>query len=531
MASPNTLKRTYAEAGLDHPTYDQSSPAHFQSLASTLTFESSQSFTSSQNPLAPHHSNTASEGFNSAGAIIPHENIQTASEPVVKKAKLTFAEKEVKRIEREFKDRQKAEEKAKREEEKAKKEEERLRREAEKEAEKARREEDKRTKDAEKEEKRRVKEEQARMRQEEKKQKEDERQRKEEEKNKKARVGLFKHLQVQCRSLMVLQSQLRLNAFFVQPSVTNRAPSGSPARDGPSPLSSRRSSISEINAMEAEARHRSCSISSTPRKPRLPDYERSFPTFFVQSHTTLAPNHRFCRNEEGLCYVQEKIDEALLQSQKANDTSKEIAFHPHNLLQVSPHQSHRCPPSVMSVKDIVAEIDSGSHNPIDLTESQLQRATKRPLDLLKSIPVKILKFAEDVRPPYIGTYTRLQDPRTISRLARNPFRRELPETNYDYDSEAEWEEPGEGEDLDSEGEEEIEDEDEADMEGFLDDEETDARAVKRRPILGDLEPTCSGLCWEGPQAQGSDNPTIDLLMFKLDILMGKHSLQDLYDLS
>ena len=191
MASPNALKRTYAEAGLDHPTYDQSSPAPFQSLATTPTFESNHSCTSSQTPFAPQHSNTTSEGFNSAGAIMPHENIPTASsEPAVKKAKLTFAEKEVKRIEKEFKDRQKAEEKAKREEEKAKKEEERVRREAEKEAEKARREEDKRAKDAEKEEKRRVKEQQARMRQEEKKQKEDERQKKEEEKNKKARVRI-----------------------------------------------------------------------------------------------------------------------------------------------------------------------------------------------------------------------------------------------------------------------------------------------------------------------------------------------------
>ena len=321
---------------------------------------------------------------------------------------------------------------------------------------------------------------------------------------------------------MVLQSQLRLNAFFVQPSSSNRAPSGSPARDGLSPLSSRRSSISDINAMEAEARHRSRSISSTPQKPRLPDYERSFPPFFVQSHTTLAPTHRFCRNE-GLCYAQERIDEALLQSQKASDISKEVAFHPSDLLHISPHANYRSPLSVMSVKDIVAEIDGVSHNPVDLTESQFQRATKKPLDLLKSVPVKILKFAEDVRPPYIGTYTRLRNAQSISRLARNPFRRELPETNYDYDSEAEWEEPGEGEDLDSEGEEEIEDEDEADMEGFLDDEETDARAIKRRPILGDLEPSSSGVCWEGPQAQGSESSTINLLVFKLDILMGENS--------
>ena len=192
MASPNALKRTYAEAGLDHPTYDQSTPAHFQSLATPPAFESSQSCTSSQIPLAPQQSSTASESFNPAGSIIPPENTPTApSEPAVKKAKLTFAEKEVKRIEKEFKDRQRAEEKAKREEEKAKKEEERIRKEAEKEAEKARREEDKRAKDAEREEKRRVKEEQARMRQEEKKQKEDERQKKEEEKNKKARVRIF----------------------------------------------------------------------------------------------------------------------------------------------------------------------------------------------------------------------------------------------------------------------------------------------------------------------------------------------------
>ena len=324
---------------------------------------------------------------------------------------------------------------------------------------------------------------------------------------------------------MVLQSQLRLNAFFVQPSLSNRAPSGSPVRDGPSPLSSRRSSISEINAMEAESRHRSRSISLTPQKPRLPDYERSFPPFFVQSHTTLAPTHRFCRDGEGLCYAHEKIDEALLQSQKASDKSEEVAFNPYNLLHISPDRSYRCPPSLMSVKDIVAEIDGVSHNPIDLTESQFQRATKKPLDLLKSIPVKILKFAEDVRPPYIGTYTRLRDAQSISRLARNPFRRELPETNYDYDSEAEWEEPGEGEDLDSEGEEDIEDEDEADMDGFLDDEETDARAIKRRPILGDLEPTCSGICWEGPQAQGSEKSTVDLVLFKLDMLMGEDSTE------
>lgn len=187
MASPNALKRTYAEAGLDHPTYDQSTPANFQTLAVPPAFASTQGCTSSQGPVAPQQ--FTPEGFNSAGGIIPSENATTSTlDPPLKKSKLTFAEKEVKRIEKEFKDRQRVEEKAKKEEEKAKKEEERARKEAEKEAEKARREEDKRAKDAEREEKRRIREEQARMRQEEKKQKEDERLKKEEEKNKKARA-------------------------------------------------------------------------------------------------------------------------------------------------------------------------------------------------------------------------------------------------------------------------------------------------------------------------------------------------------
>ena len=273
--------------------------------------------------------------------------------------------------------------------------------------------------------------------------------------------------------------------------------------------------------MEEQAGHRNRSLSTTPRKLKLPDYERRFPPFFVQSHTIVAPSNRFSRDERGLSLTREMIDQGLRKLQDANGESKDTMFNAYNLLHIPQHGTSRCPSRIRSVKDIVAQIDGASHNSIDLTESQCQRATKKPLDLLKSIPVKFLKFAEDVRPPYIGTYTRLRDAQSISRLGRNPFRRGLPHTNYDYDSEAEWEEPGEGEDLDSEGEEEIEDDDEADMEGFLDDEEADARAIKRRPILGDLEPTCSGLCWEGPHLQASDSATLDLLTFRLDVLIGE----------
>ncbi len=316
--------------------------------------------------------------------------------------------------------------------------------------------------------------------------------------------------------LTTLQSQLRLNAFFVQPSMSNGTPSASPTRDTASPLSSRRSSIVEIHAMEAP-RERSRSVSVAPQKYPPPDYERQFPSFFLQSHTLLAPQNRFSRDARGLEYAQTKIDEGLGQG-----TDTVAAFNAYDLLHLSSNASQRFP-RVHAVKDIIAKIHGSVRHPIDLTESQSRRATQKPTDLLKTVPMKYLKFYEDYRPPYIGTFTKPLDRRARSRLCRKPFGRELPNTNYDYDSEAEWEEPEEGEDLESEGEEEAgEEEEENEMEGFLDDDENDA--IKRRPLLGDLEPTCSGICWENGDSKLANLDVLELSLFKLDILMGKSSI-------
>lgn len=109
--------------------------------------------------------------------------------------------------------------------------------------------------------------------------------------------------------------------------------------------------------------------------------------------------------------------------------------------------------------------------------------------------MKSLKFGEDIRPPYQGTYTRRVSELSTRRLARNPYHRGLPDTDYDYDSEAEWEEPEEGEELDSEEEDEGSDEGEDDLEGFLDDEDDALAEGKRRLIVGDLEPVSTGIKW------------------------------------
>ena len=263
-------------------------------------------------------------------------------------------------------------------------------------------------------------------------------------------------------------------------------------------------------------RERSRSVSITPQKARLPDYERHFPPFFLQSHTKLAPYSRFSRDERGREYAQKKIDEGLGQGGGTNGP-----FNAHELLHL-PLVSRRRFPRVHTVKDVIARLHGSSRNPIDLTESQSRTTTQKPTDQLNTIPMKFLKFFEDYRPPYTGTFTKVKDRRTMANLSRKPCSREIPNIDYDYDSEAEWEEPGEGEDLDSEGEEEVgEDEEENDMEEFLDDEDD---AVKKRPILGDLEPTCSGICWEDVEDEESKLATLDVLdlpHFKLDILMGK----------
>jgi chromatin assembly factor 1 subunit A len=244
----------------------------------------------------------------------------------------------------------------------------------------------------------------------------------------------------------------------------------------------------------------------------------------------MAPQNQFSRDEHSLKYAQARIDEGF-SSSKAEGGSPPAAFDPFTLLHLSPNRRsgvyHR---RRFCVKEIVERIHGTARKPIDLTESGTN-SLRKPTQLLKYITTKYLKFAEDVRPPYIGTYTKITDQSAASKLRRNPFAKILPTTDYGYDSEAEWEDPGEGEDLDSEGEEEAgEDEDGDEMEGFLDDEDgaeiVRAANLKHRPLNEDLEPSCTGLCWENaldPACWSSAEAKVmvDLSSLRLEILSGR----------
>ncbi|KAL9127467.1 MAG: hypothetical protein Q9217_003667 [Psora testacea] len=476
MSSPSSLKRTFDEAGLEAAMEDSNVHKSFSPPPSQPMPVTSQTPSPALAPTVFSTSNPpVDDGPMPFTSMTPNlEPMATSTASTTKKARLTFAEKEARRMGKECKEQQKAEERARKDEERIRKEEE-----------KAKKVDEKKIRDAEREQKRKAKEEKDRLREEEKAKREEEKRQKEEEKNKKART------------------QLRLNAFFGQPSAPTKSSTGSPTRDDLSPPNSRCSSIAEADTIETNRQSRSVSL--TPPKPALSDYERAFPPFFLQSHTSLAPFNHFLRDEQGLPYAQSKIDEGLFSGYNIQELSR--------LAPRKSRQRYRLTPTV---KDILVRMNGTPQNPIELSDAK--DTSLRPAELLRPISMKVLKFAEDVRPPYIGTYTKLTDRTTIARLSRNPFSRGLPEADYDYDSEAEWEDPGEGEDLDSEGEEELDEEDEDEMEGFLDDEETaDPRAVKRRPLLGDLQPTCTGICWTGELSAP------DLSIYGIDMLIGSNA--------
>ncbi|KAJ5575899.1 hypothetical protein N7535_002825 [Penicillium sp. DV-2018c] len=383
--------------------------------------------------------------------------------PASKKRKLAPPGEAPNQQEKEAKDRQKAEEKARKEEERVKREEDKAKREeekrlkaeekrkrdAEREEEKRLKEEEKRKKEAQREQERKQREEKKKAKEEEKAAKEEEKRKKEEEKEKKTR------------------SQMKLNSFFAKPPVPSASSGVAAATSSPKKSSTAESSEESRGSQSA--------------------YEREFPSFFLQSHTTVAPSHRFKRDPEALEHARQTIDDFL-----SNESPIDVhPFRPSEAFRMIPFRRGSRP--TPSVKNILLQLQNFE----DQTDTQNsgRRPASSALDLLRKIKMKSLKFGEDIRPPYQGTYTRQVSPSSSRRLARNPYHRGLPETDYDYDSEAEWEEPEEGEELGSEEEDEGSDEGEDDLDGFLDDEDDALAEGKRRLIVGDLEPVSSGLKW------------------------------------
>lgn len=422
--------------------------------------------------------------------------------PPPKKAKLTFQEKEIKRINKEIKDKERAEEKARKEAEKARKDaekqahaDEKAKKDAEKEAERKKKEAEKEEKRLAQEEKRLAQEEKRLAQEAEKAAREEKRRRKEEEKLKAEEEKKKKD-----------KGQMKLGNFFNIPASTRPRASSVDSKGrtsmSPAPQSS--------NVSAAIA-----SPMKTPNKPEKTAYEKLFPDFYIQQGVTVAPINRFERDEEAVEAIESILDSYLSGDRspgRQRTFDAPALFHTSSLYDKPRGKKH------VPVREIMSDFYSGnSSKPIDLTTDSQNSQIKRTGDLLKGIPMKILHFQEDVRPPYRGTYTS-RPVSGMSKLARNPLRRDLPNTDYDYDSEAEWiQDDEDAEDLKSEGDEEEELGDDEDMDDFLDDENDETANSRRLVLQGDLEPVSTGLCWEDRKRR---NLNVKMIAYRMEVILG-----------
>ncbi|KAF5976205.1 chromatin assembly complex subunit p90 [Fusarium coicis] len=369
---------------------------------------------------------------------ITQKTINSESKPattLVKRKKLTPAE-------RAEKEKESARQKAEKEKENARLKEEREQKAAIRAVEKANAEAEKAAKAKEREEKRR-------QREEEKKRKDDEKKRKEEEEEKKAR------------------QQRTLGSFFKVPST--------PKKTG--------DITQPKNAMPGDP---------SPAKPanNLPktEYEKIFKPFFIKDNTRIA--HIGPEMDTETREVKSKILDECIGGQRAGELDPS-RFDTVRLFCL-PSKPQKRGVLHHPVKHIMEQVFRETEKAENAGPEHVDKIMRDTRQKLSKVPMKVISFSQDVRPPYYGTVTfkpfvlgRLN----MSQLARTPTARRLP-LDYDYDSEAEWQEEEEGEDLDvDDDEEEMDDED--DMDEFLDDSE-DA-GLSRRIFANTIEPDSTGI--------------------------------------
>lgn len=245
-------------------------------------------------------------------------------------------------------------------------------------------------------------------------------------------------------------------------------------------------------------------------KPKKSQYEKMFHPFFVKENTRLASLGP--QMDEETREAKARILDEFISGKRGEN----VATRPFNAVDLfafpsKPAKRGKLHHPVRHIMEKVYQDTEKSKNP-DEARKIIAKARQK----LAKIPVKVISFSQDVRPPYYGTMTFKQfalGQNNMSQVARNPIGKRLP-LDYNYDSEAEWQEE-EGEDIDvDDDEEELDDED--DMEGFLDDSE-DA-GLSRRIFANTLEPESTGICFENHRRQGPNEVTFE---HKMEFIHGK----------
>ncbi|KAK0728369.1 chromatin assembly factor 1 subunit A-domain-containing protein [Lasiosphaeria miniovina] len=235
-------------------------------------------------------------------------------------------------------------------------------------------------------------------------------------------------------------------------------------------------------------------------------YKQMFQPFFVKDHVTLASTpFRMDETRD----AKSKILDEYLEGKRGEFIP--VAFNPSDALQIPfPVRRGRVYPSV---RKIMAEYGDSSSTPVDLTTESQNTQIRHTRDALKTVPLKSLKFREDVRPPYIGTISGLlPGVKSLRKVARNPLARNILPLNYEYDSEAEWQEE-DGEDVEDLEDEEEDADNDSDVDSLIDDSED---APARLVFSGGMEPESTGLCWEDNKRL---NSVPDVCKFRMEVIL------------
>ncbi|KAI1328846.1 chromatin assembly factor 1 subunit A-domain-containing protein [Xylariaceae sp. FL0255] len=259
------------------------------------------------------------------------------------------------------------------------------------------------------------------------------------------------------------------------------------------------------------------------REPSKSAYDLAFQPFFVKSGVTLAPSPFEMDNET-------KEAKSNILDEYINGARGEfVPSKPFNAVKTFdlafPQQRGIIPPSV---KKIMETIHGDSFETAfamkEKTKSQTEKLYSTAQDHLSAVPIKYLKFFEDVRPAYYGTMSTPMSYHQLRKLSRRPSERVLKELVYDYDSEAEWVED-DGEDLDDAEDDEEDVDGDEEMDDFVDDSEAVAN-LARPGFEADSLPVSTGICWENKKRLG---PSATVYKYRLEILLDtlpRHTLID-----
>ncbi|KAI1126044.1 chromatin assembly factor 1 subunit A-domain-containing protein [Nemania abortiva] len=253
-------------------------------------------------------------------------------------------------------------------------------------------------------------------------------------------------------------------------------------------------------------------------KPTKSTYELNFKPFFVKRGVTMAAP-LFEMDD-----TTKEAKSAILDEYIRGDRGEFAPKRPFDAAEVFqlafPQQRGIIPPSV---KKIMEKIHGDNYqNSFGITnarsESQTEKLFINAQDQLDNIPMKYIRFYEDVRPAYFGTVTTSMTHHQLRKLSRRPAGRILP-LAYDYDSEAEWVED-DGEDLDDAEDDEEDVDGDEEMDDFVDDSEA-IPTIIRPGFEADSMPVSTGLCYENQKRLG---PCATVYKYRLEFLLEHHSM-------